>query len=275
VKERWKLMPNPVFFIGNKRSGTSLLVKLLNLHPDIFITPESDIIWILYQAQQGWPKEFRTYPWDGPVGMWRTLETAASVFESARTSAGGCMSVRQMFDLVQEHLRLALDPEAHSKAPVWIGDKKPVQHCDPELRPFIQQHFPDARYLHIIRNPNAVVASKQNAAKHFKSPPSYWHESPAAILKRWAIHEEWVLQARESKSIPLLSLKFEELCQEPVEQMRQVFNFLGLDMPGRIARMIAHEVRRNPNKKYDSPAIPEISLARKIIEFYCYAPKEA
>jgi len=267
-------MPKPLFFVGNKRSGTSLLVKLLNLHPDIFITPESDIIWILYQAQQGWPKEFRTYPWDSPVGMWRTLETAASVFESARIS-GNSVSVREMFDLVQEHLRLAMDPDAHSKVPVWIGDKKPVQHCDPEIRPFIQQHFPDARYLHIIRNPNAVVASKQSSAKHFRSPPGYWQESPVAILKRWAIHEEWVLQARASQSIPLLSLKFEELCQQPAEQMRRVFDFLGLDMPGRIARKIAREVRRNPNKKYDSAVIPDIHLAREIIEFYRYAPKEA
>jgi Sulfotransferase family len=268
-------MPKTLFFIGNKRSGTSLLVKLLNLHPDIFITPESDIIWILYQAQQGWPNEFRAYPWDGPVGMWRTLESAASVFESARTSVGGPVSVREMFELVQEHLRHVLDPDAQSKIPVWIGDKKPVQHCDPEIRPFIQRHFPDARYLHIVRNPNAVVASKQNAAKHFKSPPQYWQESPAAILKRWAIHEEWVLQARASQSITLLSLKFEEFCQQPVEQMRRVFDFLGLEMTGRIARRIAREVRRNPNKKYDSPVIPEIRSARQIIEFYRYAQKEA
>ena len=32
--------PKPVFFIGNKRSGTSLLVRLMNLHPEVFVTHE-------------------------------------------------------------------------------------------------------------------------------------------------------------------------------------------------------------------------------------------
>ena len=39
----------PLFIIGNKRWGTSQLVRMLNLHPLMFVSDESDISWILYQ----------------------------------------------------------------------------------------------------------------------------------------------------------------------------------------------------------------------------------
>jgi len=36
-------MTRPLFLVGNKRSGTSQLVRLLNLHPKIFVAHESDV----------------------------------------------------------------------------------------------------------------------------------------------------------------------------------------------------------------------------------------
>src|SRR5947209_8001096 len=62
-------MPRQVFLMGNKRSGTSLLVRLLNLHPEVFASHESDILWILFQARKEWPEKFECHPWDGPLGM--------------------------------------------------------------------------------------------------------------------------------------------------------------------------------------------------------------
>jgi len=43
----------PLFFIGNKRSGTSKLVHYLNQHPEVFVTNESDVAWFLYQIEEG------------------------------------------------------------------------------------------------------------------------------------------------------------------------------------------------------------------------------
>ena len=40
-------MTRPLFLVGNKRSGTSHLVRLLNLHPQVFVSHESDIVWAL------------------------------------------------------------------------------------------------------------------------------------------------------------------------------------------------------------------------------------
>jgi len=249
-----------------------LLVQLLNLHPEIFITPESDIVWILYQARNGWPDEFRGYLWDGPVGMERTFEAAAEVFDSVRNSTA---TPREIFERVQEELRRKLNSTAASKNPVWIGDKKPVQHCDPDIRRFLNTHFPEAHYLHIIRNPNAVVASKLSAAKQFKAPPEYWCGTPDAVTERWVIHEEWVMRVRDSESLRFRSLRFEDLCQRPVQKMEEIYNFLGLEMTSKLANAIAREVRRNPNKKYPPLGVSVNSRLQRILNFYGYSSTES
>src|SRR5690242_10841572 len=146
-----------LFFVGNKRSGTSLLVELLNFHPDVFITPESDIVWILYQMQAGRPETFRCYPWDGAVGMNRTLEVAGSVLKTAQRNGNGHeQDLPELFDRVQAILRANAGSDQAGKVPRWSGDKKPVQQADPEIRPFLRRHFPDAKYIHIVRDPACV-----------------------------------------------------------------------------------------------------------------------
>jgi hypothetical protein len=65
-------MIRPLFIIGNKRSGTSQLLRVLNLHPRVFVSHESDIAWILYQFHRGQP--FRGHAWDSDRGMRLTLE---------------------------------------------------------------------------------------------------------------------------------------------------------------------------------------------------------
>ena len=32
---------------------------------------------------------------------------------------------------------------------LWIGDKKPAQTTDPSMRPWVKEHFPDAKNLHL------------------------------------------------------------------------------------------------------------------------------
>ncbi|MCK5521977.1 MAG: sulfotransferase [Thiomargarita sp.] len=65
-------MTKAVFIIGNKRSGSTQLMHLLNLHPNIFVSNESDILWILYRFHND--LDIVPYKWDTPIGINRTLE---------------------------------------------------------------------------------------------------------------------------------------------------------------------------------------------------------
>ena len=73
----------PLFIIGNKRSGTSQLVRILNLHPEIFIAHESDIIWILHQFYRQEPFDYSIYTLASPdVRVPRHVERPTFVWKS-------------------------------------------------------------------------------------------------------------------------------------------------------------------------------------------------
>ena len=158
--------PKPLFIIGNKRSGTSQLVRFLNLNPQIFVTHESDIVWILYQMMKN--EIPQCYPWDGPIGMEATLKTCKDILEKNKNNLIKEGGIDQIFYQVGYYLmRNGADVKNTDNKTdlVWIGDKKPVQQADPVLRNFIHTYFPDARFIHIIRHPQAVVASMVEAGK--------------------------------------------------------------------------------------------------------------
>ncbi|EEF58285.1 hypothetical protein Cflav_PD1013 [Pedosphaera parvula Ellin514] len=257
--------------MGNKRSGTSLLVRLLNLHPEMFASHESDILWILYQARNEWPRRYQCYPWDGPLGMNKTLQDCAHIFNSSPSLANDGKAIFNTFCRVEEHLRRLAAPTPPASSIKWVGDKKPVQQSDPELRPFIEEHFPDARYLHIVRHPRAVIASKLEAVKTWPVVPEFWKKRPEFVLDRWALHEDWVLQAKATMKSPIHTLRFEDLCSKPIETMEGVFAFFGLNLPGEAANFLVRDVKPDPNKKYDSFLLPHSNHARRIMELYQYS----
>lgn len=265
--------PRPLFTMGNKRSGSTLLVNLLNLHPEVFMTHESDIVWILYQARAGWPEEFRVHPLDAPRGLNSTLEACRPILESRLKGNGRPRSLAGVFYDVERHLMRhgsQMDKPMEKPRLSWIGDKKPVQGCEPELLGFAREVFPQARFLHLVRDPRNVVASMVKAAGTWSVVPDYWTEGPDEVLRRWARHEQWVLDAIES-GVPVHSLRLEDLCEQPVERMREVFEFLDLDVPADVAARIPEFIDRNPNRKYDGVALPDVPEAHPLIERYEYS----
>lgn len=260
----------PLFLVGNKRSGTSHLVRLLNLHPQVFVTHESDIVWILYQMAKG--ERPQCYPWDGPLGLEATMEACRDILEvNARNIADGRGISNVFFEVVQHLMRHGSNVQKpYDKGELtWAGDKKPVQQADPLVRTFIRQHFPEARFIHIVRHPKAVVASMEEAGKEW-ARVAYWKSSPAEILRRWAIHEDWVLTAKAEEGIPVCSLRFEDLCDKPVDTMKDVFNFLDIDMFPEIAETVRNKTSPNPNQKYASYVLPPCPEADHVMDVYGY-----
>ena len=266
--------PRPVFLMGNKRSGTSLLVRLLNAHPNVFVSHEADVIWILYQIQRGCADGFSRYPWDGLVGLQTTLDACQEIF-AERVGGSDRPAIPSLFRKVQEHLmRRAYQSKGRErKHPIlWLGDKKPVQHCDPEIRPFLKQNFVDARYLHIVRHPTAVVASMSAAAATWSTGvPPFWCSNPDEILERWTIHEEWVLEAKQVDRMPVHSLRLEDLAFSPIEMFRRVLAFLDLEMSSSLATAVQRSVRPSPNGKHGRVHLQFSPRARRVMDYYGYA----
>src|SRR5918997_6665920 len=74
--------PRPLFVIGSKRSGSTLMANLLNAHPRVFVSHESDVLWILYQARDGQPARYVRHPLDSELMMSATVRSCRRILDS-------------------------------------------------------------------------------------------------------------------------------------------------------------------------------------------------
>src|SRR3712207_3696639 len=169
--------PKPLFIMGNKRSGSTLMTDLLNSHANVFVSHESDIAWILYQARNGRPARYQTHPLDSRLMLDSTMKSCRGILKETLSGEPTHDDIveachRAQSRLMSQYLRPSLkqrlkraakivgkrptpgrvlralrqDPDLLRKSDLaWTGDKKHAQHLDPAVRQFLRTHFPEAR----------------------------------------------------------------------------------------------------------------------------------
>lgn len=295
--------PRPLFIMGNKRSGSTLVTDLLNVHPDVFVSHESDIAWVLYQARDGRPSHYQPHPLDSTLMLSSTVKSCRRILRSTLGDRPGRDEIVEAFYRAQMFLMgkylkpsagqrlkriikivgkrptparlwraLRQRPELLHKGDLaWLGDKKHAQLLDPAVQSFLRTNFSDARYIHVIRHPRGVVASTMEAARRWGEMPEYFKGSAEQILEQWAIHEEWVLQAKEQNGGLILTVRLEELWSSPLATMTRILSFLDIGMTDAFAELIPRMVyRRDPNQKYASFPLPDVPRAARIMKIYGY-----
>jgi hypothetical protein len=181
----------PIFVIGSPRSGTTLLRLILDAHPRISCGEETHFLRDL----------------ESVVGRnWALVST----YELPR---------EWWLDHIRElYLDFQAEVLARSRKARW-AEKDPTYTL---LLPFVEELFPDALYVHLLRDGHDVVASFRDR----------WGYASAARAARteWA---RYVEAARElGTRLPeerFLELRYEELVAEPEVQGQRLFEFLGED----------------------------------------------
>ena len=218
----------PFIILGNPRSGTSLLRNVLNAHPKLIVPPEcgfllwlrptfEDLDWnsevkerFIHEVRAS--KKFET--WDLPeVALRNTIMPA--VISGYAQAAG----------LVYE--AYALHRGKHIDA--W-GDKNNyyVKHVA-ELTTLL----PDARYVHIVRDPRDVFRSYLDLGKRdirSKYVPVLSNDA-AQAAEEWAENNERVLRGVRDAGHAYTLVRYEDLVGAFQPTMRALFTFLGVDMP--------------------------------------------
>jgi len=252
-----------LFFIGNKRSGTSQLVRLLNLHPQVFVSHESDVMWILYQFHNDIP--FASHPWDSLKGMKMTLDACGNIMKRNSSPQENFFALQRC---VMEKGNAWLPP-MQKRYLRWIGDKKPFQLTDPFLLDFVLQLFPDAHFIHLVRHPFDVAMS----AEQFNKTPygDFWKNlTLEEKVIRWTFHEKQVLDFKRSGKARVLDVLYEDLCQHPGSELVKIFKFLNMDIRKQLVRKAQkdmHCVIRN------RPSISHNSETLDIMQLYGYSPE--
>jgi len=140
---------------------------------------------------------------------------------------------------------------------MWIGDKKPFQYTDPILVDFIQDIFPDSKFIHLVRHPFAVAES----AKLFNGNGGYiWGKMTLEeVVERWTMHEKWVLELKQKYPTCVLDVRYEDLCKDIKSELINIFNFLNVSLRDGLFKEAARIVRHTPK------LIPNISCTEETI----------
>lgn len=203
----------PIFIFGCDRSGTTFLGSLLGSHSRCVATPESQFVYTNYRA--------------GHVATRFDLETAVSEIrrdfrfklwnldlqvEEARAS--GVDSYAKLITFVTKTYAQAV---RRAEADVWI-DHTP-NSC--EHSAYLAQLFPSAKFIHIVRDGRAVMAS-------FKGLPWRYHGA-GRICRLWVGKVGQGLAA-ESYLGPsrCVRIRYEDLVADPAGVLRDLAPFLEL-----------------------------------------------
>lgn len=207
----------PVFIIGSGRSGTTLIRRLLTAGGEIQIAPElhgtgpfiKDFLraahcpWhVLCRA--AWAQlAFRPDWQDFGITRRELLATLKAIPPAERSASAILNAIHRLY------------ASRHGDAPRW-GDKTPP---NTEYLGLIEKTFPDARYVHVLRDGVDVVGSLLRTGMSRSL-----HEAAGLWVRRVTAARE-LTRRRPDQCI---EVRYEELVNHPDGTMKRVCDFLGL-----------------------------------------------
>lgn len=227
-----------IFVVGSSRSGTTMMGRLLALHPAIFTFGE------LHFFEQMWAPE----PDSPPLTAERARELAARLFAVQRrgyfhpgdwrdflaeadavlaTPGNGPVRGERIFEtFVAEETRAAGKRIGCDQTPrnvFYLGE--------------LLRFYPGARVVNLVRDPRDVLLSQKNRWKRRRlgSSGMPWHQvlrswvnyHPITITKLWVMAVE--AAARFEQDPRVLTVRFEQLLSAPDTEVPRLCAFLGVE----------------------------------------------
>lgn len=211
-----------IFVGGTPRSGTTMIQNILDSHPDILGGPEFDRI-------------------PNIVDLRRKLQR--SVEDKRIDYFCSKKDIDEAIGVFVERLLLSVADKSGRK---YLSEKTPWNIL---VFDDLMDVFPSARFIYVVRDPRAVIASMIQVAKKAKdvgkTPPDYTENMWLAI-KYIETCEKAAQTAYKKDPGRIMTVIYEEMVYDPEKGTRKICNFLGLDWD---IEMIRPGERRHPGEE--------------------------
>lgn len=261
VAEIKQFFPREKFFIlGHARSGTTLLMRLARLHPEVHCN---------YQAHF-----FTRKP------LLKSLVDSAEIEEwltrkSNRWNDGDDLSplvMRAAADFIMER-------DAAREGKRIVGDKSPSSTIHGQAVRDMHAIYPDAKLVYIVRDGRDVLISERfrnfveqsrfltaedrRIIADLRSDPAAYSDGRKSIFtesfirrvaKGWVTNlQETDDEARRLYGKKYLSLRYEDLLKEPFKEMPRLWKFLGVKTINKaLENKIKAEMASNPDEEWQA-----------------------
>ena len=260
VLEIKQFFPREKFFIfGHARSGTTLLMRLVRLHPEVHCN---------YQAHFFTRQPLLKSLVDTPeVEEWLTRR-------SNRWNQGHDLSpliLRAAADLIMER-------DAAKEGKRIVGDKSPSSTIHGQAVRDLHAVYPDAKLVYIVRDGRDVLISERfrnlveesrflkTEDKHIiaelRRDQTQFTNGTKSIFTETVIRrvaQGWVrnLQETEEEARRLFgenyrSLRYEDLLAHPFAEMQKLWEFLGVQVGPLLEKTIVAEMSSNPDEEWQT-----------------------
>jgi len=255
------------FIFGHARSGTTMLTRLIRLHPEVHCN---------YQAHF-----FTRQP------LLESLVSSAEIGEWLNRNSNRWNRGKDLSPVV---LRAAadfiLERDARREGKHIVGDKSPNSLLDGEAVRLMEKVYPDAALIYIVRDGRDAAISHRfqsfidkpkflnredlRIRAEFSKTPAPFLNGERSIFSEQGLRqaaEGWVRNVRETDQMGqetygerYRSLRYEDLLEEPWEQMLRLWDFLGA-APGDEATHAAlqAEMRSNPDAEWQQQKAKDIA----------------
>lgn len=216
---------DPIFLTGFPKSGTTLLLSLLDGHEDLNVFPKETLFFDYALADLRADRErgielFVERIFEGVLfGLEEVLtdEVGTDRYKNAlreRWSETGYALDRFLDIAVETYGELT----GRSGRRFWV-EKTPHTELDV---PTLRQWYPTLKVIHCLRDPRANYAAIRTWNERENEPTS---------LPRFVSHyrRSWAAAQRNMKNVPQLTLKYEDLVEHTERSMREVCEFLDIE----------------------------------------------
>ncbi|MHC4925564.1 MAG: sulfotransferase family protein, partial [Planctomycetota bacterium] len=222
----------PIFILGPHRSGTTLLYKLLGRHPDVAFFSDAD------RRLQRSPRVAHLVT---RFGIWDQPHEAQVFWDRFREGEDDALDAGDLSDEARAWFQRRVGRVLRIKRSQRFLAKYPRLSARVG---WINEMFPDALFLHLVRDWRAVVNSalgKWNRRDNHRGKGSWygvripgWREmkdDPHAVVS--ARQYRWIALELERRAEELgerfMTLSYEDLCDHPVDTVRSIANWTGLE----------------------------------------------
>lgn len=209
----------PVFLLCSERSGSNLLIRLLDGHPDFCGPPPSHLIRMLAlnltrfgdvkNNDQNWGRliEISVGIMQNQLGIWRSQWDEKTLLDNVQER-----SVRGIISAIYQ-------TETNAQGKKFCIIKENRVHL---FLPYLLSVFPHSRYIWLVRDPRDMALSWKNSANHpgdIRTGASVWMEDQERFRLIYGYLQE---------TDQVHHLRYEDLLKMPEATLSKLCDFLAI-----------------------------------------------